>query len=179
MLVVVAHRQQQVRQLPLGQLIEHIALILAPLRAPQQPVFSTGRIKVHPRIVAGGDIVVAQRQRPVQQRAEFQLPVAVDAGVGRAACAVLRHEFVHDAAPEPRRLVEHIKAHTQPGGRLPRVLRIVGGAAAAVLVGRQLQHGSVALIALLHQQRGGGRAVHTAGHGYQHLFLFAHSDRSE
>ena len=112
-------------------------------------------------------------------RAEFQLPVAVDAGVGRAPRAVLRYEFVHDAAPEPRRLVEHIKAHTQPGGRLPCILRIVGGAAAAVLVGRQLQHGSVALIALLHQQRGGGRAVHAAGHGHQHLFLFAHSDRSE
>ena len=35
----------------------------------------------HPGVVAGGDGVGAQGFRPFQQRAEFQMPVAVDAGV--------------------------------------------------------------------------------------------------
>ena len=87
----VAHRRQQVRQLPLGQLIEHSS---DPCDAPrpQQPVLAGRFIKDPP--AHSGRWRYSRSQRPAPcptARHEFQLPVAVDAGVGRAACAVLRH----------------------------------------------------------------------------------------
>jgi len=40
----VTHRQQQVGQLALGQLVEDVALILAAFRAPEQAVFAGGGV---------------------------------------------------------------------------------------------------------------------------------------
>ena len=57
---------QQVRQLVLRQLIQHIALLLPPVPAPQQPVQPRLRIVAHTGIVARSQIVVAQHQRPLQ-----------------------------------------------------------------------------------------------------------------
>lgn len=74
-------------QLVLRQLIQHVALVLPPFRTPQQAVFAAFRVVGHPGVVSRGDIVVAKRQRPVQQGAEFQLPVAVDARIWRPPAA--------------------------------------------------------------------------------------------
>ena len=70
-LVVVAYRQQQVAELVLGQLVEDVALVLPPFPAAEQTIPPRVRVNVHPGIVPRGDVVVAQCQRPVQQRAEF------------------------------------------------------------------------------------------------------------
>ena len=172
-LVIVPHRQQQVGQLALGQLIEHIALVLPPVPAPQQAIQPRDRVPVHPGIVAGGDVVIPQHQSPVQQRAELQAAVAVDAGVGGMSGAVFRHEPVHDLPGEALRLVEHIKLHAQAIGHRPGVVSVVGGAAGPRLFAViQPQHGPVALVPLLPQQQGGGAAVHAAGHGHQYAFSF-------
>ena len=151
-LVELPHRQQQVRQLVLRQLIQHIALILPPVPAPQQPVQPRLRIVAHTGIVARSQIVVAQHQRPLQQRSEFQAPVAVDAGIGGVTGAVFRHEVVHDVPCKPFRLIEYIELHPQPIGHAAGIVGIVSGAAGTLhLAAVQLQHGPVAGVALLLQ----------------------------
>ena len=160
-------------QLVLGQLIEHIALVLAPVPAPQQAVQSGVRVPVHPGIVPGGDIVIPQHQSPVQQGPELQAAVAVDAGIRRVPGAVFRHKAVHDLPGEAFRFVEHIEFHAQPVGHGPRIVRIVGRAAGPRLLPViQPQHGSVAVVPLLPQQQRRGAAVHAAGHGHQYAFSF-------
>ena len=171
-LVVISYRQQQMGELILGQLIQHIALVLAPVTTPQQPVQICFRIVYHPGVVPCGDILIAQCHRPVQQRAELQAAVAVDAGVGRASGTVLRREMLHHVPTESVGLVEHIKLHAQPVGHGTGILCVVGAAAAAVAVGDQLQHGAVTVIALLPQQQRRGGAVHAAGHGHQYPLAF-------
>ena len=166
-LVVFSHRQQQVGQLVLTQLVEDVALILAPVPAPEEMVFAGGFVKLHPGVVPGGQVIVSQQQRPLQQRAEFQAAVAVDAGIGGAPGAVFGHEVVHHIPGEPLRLVENVEFHTQAVGHAPGIGGIVGGAAGALhLAVIQAQHGAVAAVALLAQQQSGGGAVHPAGHGH-------------
>ena len=152
-------------KLELCELVEHIALVFFPIPTPQQPPTARRLIVVHPGIVAGGQIVVAHLQRAIQQGAELQFPVAVDAGVGRPSCAVFRHELLHDAAGEPLRLIEQVEVHAQTLRRPAGVLRALGGQLCHLRLPAQAEHGAAADIALLPQQRGGGGAVHTAGHG--------------
>ena len=171
-LVEIPHRQQQVGQLILGQLVQHIALILAAIRAPQQAIALRRRIIGDPGIVPRGNVVIPQRHRPIQQRAEFQAAVAVDTGVGGVSGAVFRHEMIHHVPAEGLHLVKYVKFHPQPVGHGTGVLGVVGAAAAAVAVGDQLQHGAVAVIALPPQQQRGSAAIHAAGHGHQHPFSF-------
>ena len=110
-LVIVSHWQQQMGQLVLRQLIQHIALVLPPFRTPQQAVSAAFRVIGHPGVVPRGDIVVAKRQCPVQQGAEFQLPVTVDARIGRPSGRVFRRKPVHYAPAEAVCLVEYIEPH--------------------------------------------------------------------
>ena len=70
-LVILPYRQQQVRQLMLGELVEDVALILAAVAPPQESVFFCVFIEIHAGIVAGGQIVVPQQQRPLQKSTEF------------------------------------------------------------------------------------------------------------
>ena len=157
-------------KLILGQLVQHIALIFPAIRAPQQAVAMRRLVVGHAGVVARGDEVVSQRHRTIQQRAELQAAVAVDAGVGGAARAVLRHEVIHHVTAEGIHFIEHIEFHAQPVGHRPGVLGVVGAAAAAVAAGDQLQHGAVTVVALPPQQQRRGGAVHTAGHGHQYPF---------
>ncbi|CAN4050451.1 YgiT-type zinc finger protein, partial [Dysosmobacter welbionis] len=76
-----SHRQQQMGQLVLGQLIEEVRLVLPSIRAPQQLPAAGGRIEADSGVMAGGHGVRALVQRPVQQGAELDLPVAVNAGI--------------------------------------------------------------------------------------------------
>ena len=178
-LVEIPYRQQQVGQLELCELVEHVALVFLPIPASQQPPTARRLIVVYPGVVSRGQIVVPHLQRTIQQSAELQLPVAVDAGVGRPARAVLRHEFLHDAAGEPLRLIEQVKVHAQPLRRPAGVLSALGGQMRHLRLPAQAEHGAAADIALLPQQRGGGRAVHAAGHGDQHTLgiLFHYAPR--
>ena len=178
-LVELPHRQQQMGQLELGELIEHIALVLPSVAAPQQPPAARRLVVVHTGIVPRGQIVVAQLQRPVQQRAELQLPVAVDAGVGRPARAVFIHEFLHDAAGEPLRFVQQMELHAQPLCHGTGILGVPGRKAVHLRITVQAEHGPAAGIALRLQQRGGGGAVHPAGHGDQYALVVHHAPHKQ
>ena len=159
----------------LGELVEDVALILAAVAPPQETIFFCVFIEIHAGVVAGGQIVVPQQQRPLQKSAEFQAAVAVDAGVGSAAGAVFGNEVIHYVAGKALRFIEHIKLHAQSVGHAAGVGGVIGRAAGALhLAGIQPQHGAVAGIALLHEQQRGGGAIHPAGHGHQYFFLLIH-----
>jgi len=157
-------------KLRLRELVEHIALVLAPIDAAQQ--MAAPALKGDAGVVSGGDVVVAQRERTIQQRAELEAAVAVDAGVGRASGAVFGDEEVHHVAREALRFVEHIKIHAEPRGDGARVLRVRGGAAAALrrLAIVELEHRARAVIALPGEQKRGGAGIHAAAHRDHHPF---------
>ena len=151
----------------LRELVEDIALVLVPVTAPEEAVFLRGCIEVHPGVVAGGQVIVAQEQGTLQQGAELQTAVAVDAGVGGAPGAVFGDKAVHDIPGKALRLIENIEFHAQTVGNAAGIGGIVGRAAGALrLSAVQAQHGPVACIALLPEQEGGGGAVYPAGHGH-------------
>ena len=113
----------------LAQLVENVALILAPVPAPEKAVFAGGFVKLHPGVVAGGQIIIPQQQGSLQQGAEFQTAVAINTGVGGAPGAVFGHEAIHYIPSKPLCLIENIEFHTQAVGHAPGVGGIVGGAA--------------------------------------------------
>ena len=69
-------------QLVLAHLVENVALILAPVPAPEKAVFAGGFVKLHPGVVAGGQVIIPQQQGSLQQGAEFQAAVAINTGIG-------------------------------------------------------------------------------------------------
>ena len=128
-LVVFSHRQQQVGQLVLTQLVEDVALILAPVPAPEEMVFAGGFVKLHPGVVPGGQVIIPQQQGSLQQGAEFQAAVAINTGVGGAPGTVFGHKAVHYIPSKPLCLIENIEFHAQAVGHAPGVGGIVGRAA--------------------------------------------------
>ena len=126
-LAVISRRQQQPAELPLGEGIEEIALILFPVLPPQELPAAGGRLPVHPGVVPGGDAGNVQLIRPAQQRVKLDGPVALHAGIGRASGAVALHKLVHDAAPELLSEVKDIVIDSQAAGRAPGVLHRLQG----------------------------------------------------
>ena len=106
--LVFADGKQQMRELALRHLVEHIALILVRVHAAQEQVTARRRVEADAGVVPSGNIVEAVVERPVEHRAELQLTVAVQAGVRGAARAVFRDEMPHDLAAEKVAQVEHI-----------------------------------------------------------------------
>lgn len=77
-----AEREEDMLQLPLGQGVEDVTLILGGIQGffeQHPPGFG---ILLHPRVMAGRDRVHAEGLCPFEQGTEFQMAVAVDAGVG-------------------------------------------------------------------------------------------------
>ena len=166
-----ADGQQQVGQLTLGQLIEHIALILFGVLSPQQQPSAGGFVIVHPGVMAGCDEIGTVGQRPVQQGAELDLPVAVDAGIWRAAADVFGDKAVHDGGLEKIAQIQHGMGNTQACGDSSGGLNVIRRAAEAgtVLIGVEPQRNARHLIAQPLQQQGGAGAVYTAAHSDTHV----------
>ena len=74
--------QQQPGKLPLGQGVEHIALVLVLIQALFQQPAARGFIPFHPGVVACGHIGVADLLPPAHELLKLDIPVAVHAGVG-------------------------------------------------------------------------------------------------
>ena len=157
-----ADRQQQVRELLLRELIEHVALVLRAALAAQQPVTSARFVIADAGIVPRRDVVKAHLQRAVQKCTEFEAAVAVDARIRRAARAVLADEVIHHLARKKLVLVEDVKRHTETAGNTLRAVRLVAA---------ERQRRARALVALLLQQKRGGGGIHAAAHGDQNFFL--------
>ena len=128
--------------------------------------------EAHLCVVAGGDGVRPLIQGPVQQGAEFDLPVAVYAGVRRAAVGVRPHKPVHHLTAELLAQIQHHVGNPKcPGHRFCRVDVICGTAQARTVLECVEPHGHAGdLIASLEQQERRSRAVHSAAHGSKNPF---------
>ena len=166
-------------QLFLGQAIQHIALIFGTVRCFVQQVPSGGRILPDLGVMSGDYIIAAQNLGPAEKMVKFQIPIAVDAGIGSNAAFVAADKFRNDLFMEFCFCVENMKGHPQLPGDAPGIFHIVQRAAGACFfrVGNfivvQPHGGSHAVISCFQHQIGGNRAVHAAAHGYQSL-LFCH-----
>ena len=132
-----------------------------------------------------GHIVPVQLLRPLEQGTEFEISVAVDAGVGGLSPLIGAGEAVHHLVMELAGEVEHIKRKAQLPGHRPGVLHIVQGAAAAlplhahISVVKQLHGHADEVVARLFQNPGRRGAVHAAAHGNGHLCAHAASPSLE
>ena len=135
--------------------------------------------------MAGYHGVAAQLPGPVEELAEFQIPVAVDAGIGGAALIIGVHEFVHDLPVEFLGEVEHIVPDAQPVGHTPGILHIVQGAAGFPTLGGsdlaviQPHGGSDTFIACFLHQKSRHGAVHSAAHSNQRFHFVTSRGESE
>ncbi len=171
-----AEREQRVRQLLLRHRVQHIGLVLGGVPGFfQQPAPAFG-VALHPRVVPGRDLVHPHQSGALQQPAELDVPVAVDAGVRRLAAAVSLREARDHVAPELPAEIEHVVLDAEAGGDAARVLHVRQRAAGAfpfqpgLLVAEKPQRRARDLVPLLQQQQGRDGAVHPAAHGDHHFF---------
>ena len=120
--------------------------------------------------MSGGDGIRPLLQRPVQQSAELDLPVAVDAGVGGPAVYIFLHKAIHDGDAEQPAQVQHLMGDPHGGGHRPGRLNIIRRAAQArpVLIGMQAQRDAGDVVPGPPQQQRRRGAVHAAAHGGKH-----------
>ena len=96
-----AERKHRLRKLLLGQAVEKVGLVLAFIdSAHEEPSFPV-RVKGSARVVAGREPVEMQTSfaGKAGQHAELYPPVAPDAGIGRAAGAILFSKIIEDDFP--------------------------------------------------------------------------------
>ncbi len=170
-------REQGPGQLLLVKDGQYVALVLVQVgRLFQQPAAGPG-VPVQAGVVAGGDFAPAQLVRPAEQRAEFQPPVALDAGVGGLAQLVSADKGLHHIPPEAVRQIEYIVGNPQAAGGGAGVLHVVQGAAGAFPlqagqgVVHQLQGNAHHIMSLPLEEQGGGGAVHASAHGGGSLLI--------
>ena len=169
-------REFDPRERLLRQIVEHIALILCLVQRlfediPLPIPFNAG-------IVPRGDIAAAHDVGALEELVEFQIAVAVDAGVRGNAVLVGVYEAVDDALGKFILEIEDVIRHAEAIGHAARVLHIVERAAgvrlrnARVLVIVELHRAADARKARVRQQLGRDGGIHAAGHGDQYLFSF-------
>ncbi len=172
-----AQGKKQAGKLSLRQGIEHIALVFGVIQAFFQQPSACFHILFHPGVMAGGHVIIADLPGTLHQLPKFDVPVAIDTGIGRFTPFIGPYKPVHDLLPEAVSKIEHIKGHAQPGGYAAGVVHIVQGAAGflsgnpRVLIGMKLQGDADRFVAeLLHQKRG-YTGIHSAAHGYDGFFF--------
>ena len=121
--------------------------------------------------MASRDPVGAERLCALEEGVEFDEGVAVEARIGRAAVGVLVDELIHDELPEGTLQVECVVRNTEPLRDAAGVANVLDGAALAAAgvvlgtgLGPQTHRDPDHVVALLDQQRGGGRGVDSAAH---------------
>ena len=109
----ICQRQQDMRQLLLGQVKKHIALVFGVVvAAGQQPAVSVS-IENDAGIVTGSQIFTVHQPGAIEQFAEFDVFIAVDAGVWRTAGFVFADKAVDDAVPEAGTEIKDIVGNAQ------------------------------------------------------------------
>ena len=112
-------------KLPLGQGIEHVALIFVLIQPGFQKNPPRSLVPLHPGIVACSHLVKARFRRPPEQLSKLDVPVAVDAGVRGFSLAIGVYKAVYHLFPEILLEVEHIKGNPQAGAHHARVIYVV------------------------------------------------------
>ena len=168
-----SQREPGVGQLLLGQHIEYIALVLACVKRLFQQIPTV--FPLDPGIMAGGDGIAAQKDRPVIEMPEFQVAVAVDAGIGRLPLSVGIRKAVHHLTAELIGEVKNVVGNPQPKRHAAGVLHIIQRAACAaagasdVLVAVQGHGGADAVPAAVLQKVSGDAGINAAAHCNQYL----------
>ena len=122
----------------------------------------------------GHDPLAAQLLRPPQKPVKFQIPVAVDTGIGGQALLIAGDEFLNDLPVKIILKIKNVVPDAQPRGNRPGVLHIVQRAAGALLGGAVVEpHGDTgAVIAPLKHQVCRYGTVYAAAHANQRVFVF-------
>ena len=99
---------------------------------------------VDPRVVAGRQAVGAEQPGPLDQVAELDVAVALQAGIGGAAAGVLVDEAIDDGLAELRLHVDRVERHADPGAGQPGVVhrRDAAAGVGAVLRRRRARRGA-------------------------------------
>ena len=168
-LVDVADREQRPRQRRLVEHVHDVALILRSVGAALQREAAIRRAP-DAGVVSGGDGVEAELLGPTQQAIELEVPVALDARIGRHAVGVGAHVRGDDVTVEVLAEVEHemvdVELLRHPAG----VVDIADAAAPGVaLAAPELHRHADDIVPLLLQQRARDRRVDTAAHRQQNL----------
>ena len=151
------HREEGAGQLVLTEHGQHVGLVLQRVRAPAQPEASLRRGHT-PGMVAGGHRVEAQGAGPLQQPVELEVPVALDAGVGRPALGMALDVRIDHPLLEFGSEIEDVVDKAQLLSHPPSILHV--GHRTAAGIGRatpQFQrrpHDAVAPEPLGEQRRG-------------------------
>jgi hypothetical protein len=108
--------------------------------------------------------------RGLQEVAELDAAIALDARHRRLAERVGVSEIVDDGLAEAILVIEHVMGNAELGGDIARVVDVLPGAAGALAVGRRamivkLQRDADDIVALGLQQRSRRRGVDAARHG--------------
>ena len=169
-----AERKRQPRQLLLTKVTQHIALILClicrlfEVKAPASVLLDAG-------VMPGREPVAVQLLRPVQQPVEFEIAVAVDAGVWRPSGEIARGKRRHHLRGKGILKIEHIKRDAEPPCHGAGVLGILlctaaspAGVARRVIQPHHRPDGGVAAV---HDAFCRHAAVHAAAHGDQRFHV--------
>ena len=152
------------RELRLAEHVQHVRLVLRAVGATRDTARAVGP-QHDARVVAGGDRVDAERGGPSQQPIELEVPVALDARVGRAARGVVGDVGRDDLRVEVVAEVEHVVVDAELVGDASGVVDVGDRAAAGVaLAAPQLHRDAGDAVAPLDEQRRGDRRVDAARH---------------
>ena len=160
--------EHDARELRLSEAMQEIALILGRIDRLEQ--FEPSRRFSHARIVAGGDVLRAQRHRMVQESLELDFGIAQDVRVGRAACRIFREEGAEDALLVLGREIHRLELDSDHLGDRGAVDEVLPRRAVLVVV---------VLLPVLHekadhveapalQEQRGDRRIHAARHAYDY-----------
>ena len=170
-LVQAAEREHSVCQLLLCERIKHIALVLQRINCLAQQVASLCFIIADLRIVTGDNIVTAKLLCAYEELIEFQIAVAVNAGVRCSAVNVGVNETVDNVALKAVGKIENVVGHAKAGSYATGICYIVDRAAAVgfgnadILVGKKLHGYAGAFVALLQHHQCGNAGINAAAHG--------------
>jgi len=157
-------RQQQRRQLRLGQVPEHVALILLVVGPAHQEVGAVARTNL--RVMTGRDGVETEPPGAFEEQVELDVAIALDTGVRRLSRGVSVNEGRDDVAFELLGVVEHVVIDAKYLGHATRVVDVGDRTAARVRhAAPELQRGAHDLVTLLDQETRGDRRIDAATHG--------------
>ena len=179
MLILIAQRELHVGQLLLGQNIENITLVFGRVHCFEQLIASALFVIAHSCIVTGHQYIAAQFFHLLVQMLKFELSVALDAGIGRAAVKVFVDEGLDHFLPEQVLIVHDMVGNPDLLCHAAGVLRILERTAGIHqihshnIVFIQPHCAAHTIISLARHHPGSNAAVHAAAHRDQcsHLLI--------
>src|SRR5690606_1862303 len=167
----IAEREEEPRARLRREAEEEVALILVEVAAAEE-ARALGAVD-DLGVVAGGDVRAAELVGEAREHLELHRAVAVHARRGRPAPAVFVEEWLHHLAPEGGALVEDVMRDAEVIAGAPRVLAILGRAAAADLVLAlcvpEVERDAHHVVTLFAEERRGDGGVHPSANGDEHF----------